>query len=792
MQSPMEVLLPVEQSHLGLPQVRLSLQSPVRHLETSAVPLQRIPSRTPPPIRTLAPHPTTPLVVDNTVLPSSLALKAQFSRTDPKYASSFGAIAFERTTRLGLKLVGWRAIGLAGGQWAKLERPLASLIGARRQDWEKQRPRCQQGAAYNGLQIPPYVLRCFLLGPDQHHGTPHVAVVSGCAWFRKAVGSIFMRSGLLASDGFNCFGLPDKPEFYTNTGSDGTAPPSLVGLDEFEVQLLSVGPYFNGIGIEVLLEGKSVSRAAIGGFVHVADGAFGMTVRHAFIPPDSSMSFYTDDEDSEDCEIDIFEHESPDSSDWSGGQAPSTLGSPAATDFGTPAPKFSPVQDSATSDRTPLELASEIISAREPTLDWALSKVGSSVKNELFAEVDPNLDESRIAVKTPFGVTYGDHCSDGILGEPIMGIPQPVLVVSAVGIQLGDCGSWGMRVRDGKFVGMLIGYSPTLHEAYFLPMMDIIHDIRLQTGQTVTIPGFGKDPPTLEVASSVSAAWPNAKPKILESNEPGFKGSSASQTWHGATPGKPTPIDPGPKHVDLCLEIKGLIKQYKRENAEGRTFVLVESLTRALEAKYPERLAYNLYSVVQKAHERFSAEPPDIYLDNIPSMLCILYALIDLGHPELLPLFRQCRDHDLPIREEVLDVLLNQEDLEYRFNNGYRDFLARWLYVQPAWCPFVFKLGRQLDVRIRPGYIIPFYAKKPLQPYDFGRESHDTRARLYQVHIPAELVKARGLDDSQLLRYDDHVSAPRFASVSPENIADGVSVGLAGSRLLALRPQRVP
>ncbi|KAK0634030.1 kinase-like domain-containing protein [Immersiella caudata] len=127
-------------------------------------------------------------------------------------------------------------------------------------------------------------------------------------------------------------------------------------------------------------------------------------------------------------------------------------------------------------------------------------------------------------------------------------------------------------------------------------------------------------------------------------------------------------------------------------------------------------------------------------------MIRILLALLDLGRPELLPLFRQFKDGDLPIRKEDLP-----------FEPDPDNFQLLWLEAQRAWCPFVFELGPQLDVKI-PHRIVPYYEKIPIQPYHEGQEPPDNkRARLYQVHIPAELVSASKLDESQLLRHEDQV-----------------------------------
>ncbi|KAJ6442559.1 armadillo-type protein [Purpureocillium lavendulum] len=483
---------------------------------------------------------TAVLLSDGDGLSVALALRQRFQKTEPRYASSFGAVAFERSSKSGLKLTGWRVIETAQRTWRKLEAPLASLVHEKRGDWERARPRLQPAEQQQpGPYMPGYILRCFLLGPDKEHATPHVAIVCGAHWFRKAVGRIFTKSCLLVPDGFRCFGLPDRPELYmassaagyasfearagsevvpqdassvflgeetmpANPGADADAasalltrdfgrptiaPRQLARLSEFEVRSRADYEDINGVGIEILRGGAVVGKAAVGGVVHLADSCLAMTVRHAFQGPanaaPSPLGADDGDDDSSGSELDLFEDDDDD--EYANEQPDAATA--ASIDDGQ---RVSPAGALEHWDTAPAEsslipqtldvvgLQSGVLGVPEAKLDWALLPI-SDVNREFTA---PRRGASRdgIVLKTPSGLRYGTADASGVLGIPVATQPQPVIVASIADVQPGECGSWAMRVRDGTMSGMLVGSCPTLGEVYLLRMIDILRDIRRHTG----------------------------------------------------------------------------------------------------------------------------------------------------------------------------------------------------------------------------------------------------------------------------------------------------------------------
>ncbi|KAK1751003.1 hypothetical protein QBC47DRAFT_83115 [Echria macrotheca] len=212
--------------------------------------------------------------------------------------------------------------------------------------------------------------------------------------------------------------------------------------------------------------------------------------------------------------------------------------------------------------------------------------------------------------------------------------------------------------------------------------------------------------------------------------------SAASRESTGGLQGRDTLHD----------EVKKLRAVYERKSPDGHIFVLVNSLTEALKAKYDtgDTSLYNcLYSILQDAHDKLSDEPPDITPDHIPPMCRILYILLELDQPGLAPLFRRLQDHQLPFTREYLEQQLDRAALQECLGPGFRSFYDDFVRAQSAWCPLVFEVGGQWDHQVHYGTVIPYHAKRPI----LAEQAHsDYHARLYEVHIPKEFVDAKGLD----------------------------------------------
>ncbi|KAI9164009.1 hypothetical protein HJFPF1_05644 [Paramyrothecium foliicola] len=475
-------------------------------------------------------------------LTARLALRQQFAKTNPKYSGSFGAVAFERSTSSGLKLVGWRVTNLAQQIWLKLEEPLFSLIMEKRPSWERDRPRKPSEGQHGGIQAPIYALRCFLLGPDKAHATPHVAILCSVGWFRKAVGAIIAKSGLLLSDGFKCFGLPDKPELFwesspkkagkynpnsTLTGTvardsnvhdkgsrsatqahirDSTEAPVGVWtrLDDFRFILPSDVDFNREIQAEIDWHGAVVGMAAIGGDLQIGNTVCGLSVRHAFQNPYLYRPFEDNDYDI-DCEIDMFEDgEGEDNMEEDEPQLYSAKSRADRLAGRQSSPLMSvsqrPGVRTLETEHESYGSLYDVFTASEAKLDWTITVLPAGDSTPRLAV--PRLEEeSNVAVmmKTSSKELMGVVESTGILGVPVLTTPQRVLVVSMVAIEPGDCGTWVVRTKDRAVIGMLIGACPALGEAYVLRINHILEDILEQTGVKATIvsPRYDQKPEAL-------------------------------------------------------------------------------------------------------------------------------------------------------------------------------------------------------------------------------------------------------------------------------------------------------
>lgn len=135
-------------------------------------------------------------------------------------------------------------------------------------------------------------------------------------------------------------------------------------------------------------------------------------------------------------------------------------------------------------------------------------------------------------------------------------------------------------------------------------------------------------------------------------------------------------------------------------------------------------------------------------------MHLIIFILAELGHLDLAPLFRWLTDKQLPIKKSSLVTGLSQyeQELRKRLGNEWTAFYDRFLETQNAWCPLLFELDVEWEGVVDQHTVIPFYNKERIKPYGADSEPSEDHAKLYEVHIPAEFVKARDLDVTHLLQ----------------------------------------
>jgi hypothetical protein len=443
------------------------------------------------------PTPTVQLSTDDG-LSKSLPLRLKFAKTHPNYANSFGTVAFESYSFGRLpKLIGWRVIGLVQQLWRDLEPSLIDLVQAKRQHLELRRPK-------DSPKNPIWMLRCFLLGPDQEHATPHV-VVLGTKWLRQGIGQVINRSGLLRACEFRCCGLPYKVELDMAPGPRNASSAVVASspawspgrLGDFQVRHSS-SKGVNGLEIEILLDDTVVSKATIGGVIGLGGHRLGMTVLHAFQAPDAEEA------QGEDLELEGFSVEYYDEEDdmaveqsaaSPGGQVDPARPHNTPQVLALSTPEASQLSSAVQEFLNRPQSDSHVWCTPNAQFDWALKKLHPSAQNKRFVTPWAGLPQDQIWIKTATELKLGTLESSGVFGVPTSGLPQPVMVAAMPSaMRLGDSGAWAMTVDYGIFVGMLLGSCPSLNEVYLLRMGDIMGDIRQQMGLEPTISLRPSDP----------------------------------------------------------------------------------------------------------------------------------------------------------------------------------------------------------------------------------------------------------------------------------------------------------
>jgi hypothetical protein len=133
------------------------------------------------------------------------------------------------------------------------------------------------------------------------------------------------------------------------------------------------------------------------------------------------------------------------------------------------------------------------------SLDWALTTFVGAKGNTQFSELSPQAAANKVIIKTSSDLLDAKLESTGLFWIHGRLSPQRVYIAATTAPRMdaGTSGSWGMRLADGKMVGMLIGCCPLMGDLYLLPMEDIVDDIEEHTGLRPNIPCVAATPAEL-------------------------------------------------------------------------------------------------------------------------------------------------------------------------------------------------------------------------------------------------------------------------------------------------------
>ena len=188
---------------------------------------------------------------------------------------------------------------------------------------------------------------------------------------------------------------------------------------------------------------------------------------------------------------------------------------------------------------------------------------------------------------------------------------------------------------------------------------------------------------------------------------------------------------------DARAKLRSHRKEYERTAADGRTFVLADSLTDKL---YLTGVMDEMRNSINGLTLR---EPPTVLKNDLLGYTVVFYILVEIGYPRLFRMFldHKLSDTQLPLPKHRLGDLARQQDRELP------GFVEGFLEEQIAWCPIKFSPDMSLDQRNR---IEPFYCQSPIRSSRKNRPLPANHASLFEVHIPEELLPEdtrRTLDD---------------------------------------------
>ncbi|KAI3335414.1 hypothetical protein F4824DRAFT_156344 [Ustulina deusta] len=441
-----------------------------------------------------------------------LAVRQRLKKTDPSHLNCFGDECFRLSTSFS-KIIGWRIIGDLRATALDLQNTFLRLINEKRPYSQDRRPKNYSSP----FHAPTYSLESFLIGPDQSHASPHLTIVAAEEWVAARLKVVITGSKILKNfSRWGCFKLPASITVTCQTTHHiGFSPGHRLPSHEYKVCISGdiIPPYFNGASVEIWKDDLYIGNATVGGFLVVGHQTLALTVAHVFSPrqPISPIEPFAIDEsefeflvsDSQSCEDDDSDLDSDsgfaDETLYESSLSTQLPRSYRRPDRLGPEEPASQALSSNVNTKTTigyLEHISKIGGANEPTqfgLDWALLTIthpSIAIGNipHLCVPNEKSLTTaSYIDILTPSAIIRTKLVSNAVFGLPFDASPQSVLVASDGSTTQGDSGSWVIRVKDGKVMGMLIGNCQPLNQCYLLSMDEILSDIEAQTGLPVKV-----------------------------------------------------------------------------------------------------------------------------------------------------------------------------------------------------------------------------------------------------------------------------------------------------------------
>ncbi|KAL3472852.1 hypothetical protein BJX99DRAFT_208325 [Aspergillus californicus] len=441
--------------------------------------------------------------------------------TTPKYQDSLGSEVHSRRTlmSLGRRVIFWEAIGSVNREWSATEKS-GGLCCRINEILFNGRNRLYPPRSKVSANSPPYNVGCFMVGPDQDHATPHVAIICDDSYFGNKARKVILEHGVLRQVGWGraCLHFPTGV-FPLMEGDDDilhTMPGHYTPRDaeaDFRILCASLNLPVSPMGVGIIAQSQAFSNTStLGGLLKVDDAMYGLSVAHIFekgqchnitAEGESSHDASSDKESTfELFELDIYEVAAPETSGASEGLdfQSQNIGLEQLTaevsdlstnehlrDIGYP--HYRQTDNACSPDYALLTL--------DPETSWISNSVITTKSADTWrfhypSQIAQSMPQEDAVVLIPsrYGILEGKSIeSVSIL---CMGQPESAYLVWKIrldDIQQGQCGSWVLDEEGDQVLGILVAACPALSEAYILPMKDIIADIiAREVGKEVNLP----------------------------------------------------------------------------------------------------------------------------------------------------------------------------------------------------------------------------------------------------------------------------------------------------------------
>ena len=262
-----------------------------------------------------------------TEVSSVLNIRPLNDRTKGEYQNSFGTPA--RTIGPFGRWHLWNVLDTVNQIWLELEVQIVALLEAKANDIHPPRK-------YEGPKDPSHALRCYMVGLNQAHASPHVAILCSQKWFCTQVRDIVLTSGLLQERGWTGFlrlhgeirqpggtspillPLGQPARYSISSGKPSSKATYAANPQDQNLQKNDVAISLRSetlpqtlCGTRIAISGANgqVTIATLGGIIELDGEAYALTASHAFLskPPDLDISKIAADSHSEHSIFDFDE-----------------------------------------------------------------------------------------------------------------------------------------------------------------------------------------------------------------------------------------------------------------------------------------------------------------------------------------------------------------------------------------------------------------------------------------------------------------------------------------------------